>query len=162
MGWVAVLYALAGTGRTDWLGRPLVGLNFERQRYEADFRFSLVRFRENTEGVALYRGEPDEFRGFRERFEDVVGNWWGIMRRQKRMAYFTQGYGLGAWIVPSLVAAPSSRSRMRSAPSSSHTRRSRPGAPWSSGWPASSARSSMCADGRPMEASGAPRAAPRT
>jgi len=104
--WVAVLYAIAGTWLTDWLGRPLVRLNFDRQRYEADFRFSLVRFRENTEGVALYRGETDEFRGFRERFEAVVGNWWGIMRRQKRMAYFTNGYGLGAWIVPSIVAAP--------------------------------------------------------
>jgi putative ATP-binding cassette transporter len=104
--WVAVLYAIVGTWLTDWLGRPLVRLNFDKQRYEADFRFGLVRFRENTEGVALYRGEPDEFRGFRERFEDVVGNWWGIMRRQKRMAYFTNAYGLGAWIVPSIVAAP--------------------------------------------------------
>jgi len=106
MVWVAVLYAILGTWVTDWLGRPLVRLNFDRQRYEADFRFSLVRFRENTEGVALYRGEADEFRGFRERFEDVVRNWWGIMLRQKRMTYFTSGYGLGAWIVPSIVAAP--------------------------------------------------------
>ena len=106
MVWVAVLYAIGGTWMTDWLGRPLVGLNFDRQRYEADFRFSLVRFRENTEGVALYRGEADEFRTFRERFEEVVGNWWDIMRRQKRMTYFTSGYGLGAWIVPSIVAAP--------------------------------------------------------
>ncbi len=106
MVWVGVLYAILGTWVTDWLGRPLVILNFDRQRYEADFRFSLVRFRENTEGVALYRGEADEFRGFRERFEDVVRNWWGIMLRQKRMTYFTSGYGLGAWIVPSIVAAP--------------------------------------------------------
>jgi putative ATP-binding cassette transporter len=106
MVWVALLYATAGTWLTDWLGRPLVRLNFDRQRYEADYRFSLVRFRENTEGVALYGGEADEFRGFRKRFEHVVGNWWGIMRRQKRMAYFTSGYGLGAWIVPSIVAAP--------------------------------------------------------
>ncbi len=106
MVWVAILYATAGTWLTDWLGRPLVRLNFDRQRYEADYRFSLVRFRENTEGVALYGGEADEFRGFRKRFEHVVGNWWGIMRRQKRMAYFTSGYGLGAWIVPSIVAAP--------------------------------------------------------
>jgi vitamin B12/bleomycin/antimicrobial peptide transport system ATP-binding/permease protein len=106
MVWVAVLYAILGTWVTDWLGRPLVRLNFDRQRYEADFRFSLVRFRENTEGVALYRGEADEFRGFRARFEDVVSNWWGIMLRQKRMTYFTSGYGLGAWIVPSIVAAP--------------------------------------------------------
>ena len=106
MVWVAVLYAILGTWVTDWLGRPLVRLNFDRQRYEADFRFSLVRFRENTEGVALYRGEADELRGFRARFEDVVSNWWGIMLRQKRMTYFTSGYGLGAWIVPSIVAAP--------------------------------------------------------
>ncbi len=106
MVWVAVLYAIAGTWITDWLGRPLVRLNYDKQRYEADFRFSLVRFRENTEGVALYRGEADEFRGFLARFEDVVKNWWGIMRRQKRMTYFTSGYGLGAWIVPSIVAAP--------------------------------------------------------
>jgi len=106
MVWVAVLYAILGTWVTDWLGRPLVRLNFDRQRYEADFRFSLVRFRENTEGVALYRGEADELRGFRARFEDVVRNWWGIMLRQKRMTYFTSGYGLGAWIVPSIVAAP--------------------------------------------------------
>jgi vitamin B12/bleomycin/antimicrobial peptide transport system ATP-binding/permease protein len=106
MVWVAILYAILGTWVTDWLGRPLVRLNFDRQRYEADFRFSLVRFRENTEGVALYRGEADEFRNFRERFEDVVRNWWGIMLRQKRMTYFTSGYGLGAWIVPSIVAAP--------------------------------------------------------
>jgi putative ATP-binding cassette transporter len=106
MVWVALLYAIVGTWVTDWLGRPLVRLNFERQRYEADFRFSLVRFRENSEGVALYRGEADELRGFRERFEEVVSNWWRIMLRQKRMTYFTSGYGLGAWIVPSIVAAP--------------------------------------------------------
>src|SRR5262245_61885961 len=106
MVWVALLYAIVGTWVTDWLGRPLVRLNYDKQRYEADFRFALVRFRENTEGVALYRGEQDELRGFLARFEDVVRNWWGIMRRQKRMTYFTQGYGLGAWIVPSIVAAP--------------------------------------------------------
>ena len=106
MVWVALLYAIAGTWFTDWIGRPLVRLNFDRQRYEADFRFSLVRFRENTEGVALYSGEADEFRGFLERFEAVVRNWWGIMRRQKRLTYFTAGYGQGAWIFPSVVAAP--------------------------------------------------------
>jgi putative ATP-binding cassette transporter len=106
MVWVSLLYALGGTWLTDWIGRPLIRLNFDRQRYEADFRFSLVRFRENTEGVALYRGEADEFRGFRNLFEAVVRNWWGIMRRQKRLTSFTAGYSQGAWIVPSVVAAP--------------------------------------------------------
>jgi putative ATP-binding cassette transporter len=106
MVWIAILYAIAGTWFTDWIGRPLVQLNFDRQRYEADFRFGLVRFRENTESVALYRGEADEHRGFRERFEAVVMNWWEIMRRQRRLTYFTAGYGQAAWIFPSVVAAP--------------------------------------------------------
>ena len=106
MVWVSILYAVGGTWLTDWIGRPLIGLNFDRQRYEADFRFGLVRFRENTEGVALYRGEMDEFRGFRKLFESVVRNWWGIMRRQRRLTSFTSGYGQGAWIIPSAVAAP--------------------------------------------------------
>jgi putative ATP-binding cassette transporter len=106
MVWVALLYAMVGTWLTDWIGRPLVGLNFDKQRCEADFRFGLVRFRENTEGVALYRGEEDELRGFRERFGAVVTNWWQIMRRQKRLTYFTAGYAQAGWIFPSVVAAP--------------------------------------------------------
>jgi putative ATP-binding cassette transporter len=106
MVWLALLYAMAGTWLTDWIGRPLVRLNFDKQRCEADFRFGLVRFRENTEGVALYGGEEDELRGFRERFGAVVGNWWQIMRRQKRLTYFTSGYMQAAWIFPSIVAAP--------------------------------------------------------
>ena len=106
MVWAALLYAVAGTWLTNLIGRPLVRLNFNQQRYEADFRFSLVRFRENTEGVALYKGEADEMRSFRERFSWVVGNWWDIMRQQKRLTWFTAGYGQAAIIFPILVAAP--------------------------------------------------------
>jgi vitamin B12/bleomycin/antimicrobial peptide transport system ATP-binding/permease protein len=106
MVWAALFYAVVGTWLTDWVGRPLVRLNFDQQRYEADFRFGLVRFRENTEGVALYRGEPDELRGFRERFGAVVRNWWGIMRQQKRLTGFTAGYAQAAIIFPFIVAAP--------------------------------------------------------
>jgi putative ATP-binding cassette transporter len=106
MVWAALLYAIAGTWLTNRIGRPLVQLNFNQQRYEADFRFNLVRFRENTEGVALYRGEADELRNFRERFSSVVRNWWDIMRRQKRLTWFTSGYGQAAVIFPFLVAAP--------------------------------------------------------
>jgi putative ATP-binding cassette transporter len=106
MVWAAILYAIAGTWFTHWIGRPLVSLNFDKQRCEADFRFGLVRFRENTEGVALYRGEADELRGFRERFEAVAKNWWDIMLRQKRLTYFTAGYQQSAWIFPFVVAAP--------------------------------------------------------
>ena len=106
MVWAALLYAIVGTWLTDLIGRPLVMLNYNQQRYEADFRFSLVRFRENTEGVALYHGEADELRGFRERFGNVVQNWWAIMRQQKRLTSFTAGYGQAAIIFPFVVAAP--------------------------------------------------------
>jgi putative ATP-binding cassette transporter len=79
-------------------------LNFNQQRFEADFRFNLVRFRENSEGVALYKGEADELRGFRSRFADVVDNWWRIMNRQKILNFFTIGYNQAAVIFPFLVA----------------------------------------------------------
>jgi putative ATP-binding cassette transporter len=65
MVWVAIVYAIVGTWLTHKIGKPLISLNFNQQKYEADFRFNLVRFRENSEGVALYRGEEDELRGFR-------------------------------------------------------------------------------------------------
>jgi putative ATP-binding cassette transporter len=106
MVWAAFVYAVAGTWLTNLIGRPLVRLNFDQQRYEADFRFNLVRFRENTEGVALYRGEADEMRSFRERFAHVVRNWWDIMRQQKRLTWFTAGYAQAAIIFPFVVAAP--------------------------------------------------------
>src|SRR2546428_42443 len=91
---------------THKIGRPLILLNFDQQRFEADFRFNLVRFRENVEGVALYAGEADEGRTFRERFAHVVANWWGIMRQQKRLTWFTAGYNQAAIIFPFVVAAP--------------------------------------------------------
>jgi vitamin B12/bleomycin/antimicrobial peptide transport system ATP-binding/permease protein len=104
--WAALFYALVGTWLTDRIGRPLVRLNFDQQRYEADFRFNLVRFRENAEGVALYHGEADELRTFRERFASIVRNWWGIMRQQKRLTWLTAGYGQAAIIFPLIVVAP--------------------------------------------------------
>ena len=106
MVWAALLYSIVGTWLTEKVGRRLVRLDFDQQRYEADFRFSLVRFRENTEGVALYRGEPDELQSFRERFAKVVTNWWDIMSLQKRLTGFTVGFGQLAVIFPFVVAGP--------------------------------------------------------
>ena len=106
MVWAALLYSIVGTWLTEKVGRRLVRLDFEQQRYEADFRFSLVRFRENTEGVALYRGERDELLSFRERFARVVANWRDIMSLQKRLTGFTVGFGQLAVIFPFVVAGP--------------------------------------------------------
>ncbi|MBI3527841.1 MAG: ABC transporter ATP-binding protein/permease [Betaproteobacteria bacterium] len=102
--WAALLYAIVGTWLTHKIGKKLIGLNFQQQRFEADFRFGLVRFRENTEGVALYNGERDEMRSFRARFGSVVDNWWQIMRRQKILNTFTIGYNQAAIIFPFAVA----------------------------------------------------------
>lgn len=106
MVWVALAYAALGTWLTHRIGKPLIGLNFNQQRYEADFRFGLVRFRENAEGVALYRGEAQELAGFRRRFAEVVANWIRIMIQQKRLTWFTAGYSQVAVIFPYVVAAP--------------------------------------------------------
>jgi putative ATP-binding cassette transporter len=104
--WAALLYAALGNGLVNKIGKPLIGLNFNQQRYEADFRYSLMRFRENMEGVALYRGEDDELRGFGTRFNSIYSNWWAIMKRQKQLTWFTSGYGQLAVIFPFVVAAP--------------------------------------------------------
>ena len=104
--WAALLYAGIGTWLTVIIGRPLVPLNYARQRFEADFRFSLVRFRENAESVALYGGEPVELKLFKERFGSVFENFCQIMKRQKRLTWFTLGYAQVAVIFPVVMISP--------------------------------------------------------
>jgi putative ATP-binding cassette transporter len=104
--WVAVIYSGVGSWLTHLVGRRLIGLNFDQQRFEADYRYSLVRLRENSEGVALYRGERLELANFRERFAQVVGNWWGIMKKRKQLNWFVSFYAQLAIIFPYVVAAP--------------------------------------------------------
>jgi putative ATP-binding cassette transporter len=106
MVWVALVYALIGSVLTHRIGRPLARLSFEQERYEADFRFSLVRLRENAEGVALLGGERREAENFISRFGAIATNWWAIMRRQKQLTWFTAGYAQVAIVFPILVGAP--------------------------------------------------------
>lgn len=104
--WVALIYAGVGTLLTHFIGRKLIGLDFNQQRVEADFRFSLVRLRENSEGVALYRGENEELSGLRGRFAAVIGNFWQIMYKRKQLGWFTSFYYQLAIIFPYVVVAP--------------------------------------------------------
>jgi len=106
MVWVALAYAVAGTGLTHLIGRRLIGINFDLQRNEANFRFALVRLRENAEGVALYRGEAGEAQNFRARFGEVVSVWWAKMLKQKQLTWFTVLYAQIAIIFPFIVASP--------------------------------------------------------
>lgn len=104
--WAAIAYAGLGTWLTVKLGKPLVSLNFIQQRYEADFRFSLMRLRENSESVALYKGQKEEEKNFLARFQRVFGNYWQLMNLNKRLTWFTSGYGQLSIIFGILVAAP--------------------------------------------------------
>ncbi|CCD85023.1 putative ABC transporter (fused ATP-binding and permease components) [Bradyrhizobium sp. ORS 285] len=104
--WAALIYAIAGTALTHWIGSPLVNLNFEQQRFEADFRFNLVRVRENSEQIALLRGESAEHDLLSNRYGRVVQNWYQIMTRTKRLTAVTSGYSQVATIFPYVIVAP--------------------------------------------------------
>ena len=104
--WAALIYATLGTWVTHLVGKPLIKLNFDQQRYEADFRFSLVRLRENAEEVTLLSGERAEKERLLDRFGRVVGNWYGIMQRTKRLTFLTAGYSQVAVIFPFIVVSP--------------------------------------------------------
>jgi putative ATP-binding cassette transporter len=104
--WGAVIYAVFGTALTHWIGSPLVLLDYQQQRYEADFRFNLVRVRENSEQIALLRGESAERERLSERFGRVVHNWYEIMTRTKRLTAFTSSYAQAAVVFPYVLVAP--------------------------------------------------------
>ena len=104
--WVAFGYSVFGTLLAQLIGRPLVSLNFIRQRLEADYRFALVRLRENAEGVALYRGETDEGHILTRRFAAIVANFRSIMRRTWLVNAFSYSYSQVAVIIPYIAASP--------------------------------------------------------
>jgi putative ATP-binding cassette transporter len=104
--WGALIYAVFGTALTHLIGWPLVGLNFQQQQFEADFRFNLVRARENAEQIALLRGEGVERSRLSSRFQRVVENWLGIMQRTKKLTAFTASYSQASIIFPYILVAP--------------------------------------------------------
>jgi len=104
--WCALIYAVVGTMLTQWIGSPLVRLDFEQQRFEADFRFNLVRVRENSERIALLHGEGAERERLSARFARVIENWYAIMSRTKRLVAFTASFDQTAVIVPYILVAP--------------------------------------------------------
>ena len=104
--WAALIYAVIGTAFTHLIGRPLIALNFQQQRYEADFRFNLVRVRENSEQIALLQGEVAERDRLSMRFGNVVANWLAIMSRQKKLTFFTASYNQAAVVFPFIMGSP--------------------------------------------------------
>ena len=106
MVWGALIYAALGTWLTHLIGWPLVGLDFRQQKYEADFRFNLVRVRENSEQIALLDGDAAERQRLLTRFGAVVENWLGIMSRTKKVTAFTASYAQASVIFPYILVAP--------------------------------------------------------
>ena len=106
MVWMAVLYCLAGSVLTHYIGRPQIKLNFEQQRVEADFRHHMVRVREYSESIALDRGEAVERQQLDQRFGRVLGNYLALINAQKRLIWFTSFFGQAAVVFPFVVAAP--------------------------------------------------------
>jgi putative ATP-binding cassette transporter len=104
--WAALIYAVIGTAFTHLIGRPLIALNFQQQRYEADFRFNLVRVRENSEQIALLDGERAERDRLLMRFSNVVANWLAIMSRQKKLTFFTASYAQASVVFPFVMVSP--------------------------------------------------------
>ena len=106
MVWMAVLYCVVGSVLTHYIGRPLIGLNFEQQRREADYRHHLMRVREYSEAIALDKGEQAEYRSLDLRFSAVLANYLKLIRKQKQLVGFTNVFGQAAVVFPMLLAAP--------------------------------------------------------
>ncbi|MGI8525829.1 MAG: ABC transporter ATP-binding protein/permease [Pseudolabrys sp.] len=104
--WAALIYAAVGTVLTHLIGRALIALNFTQQRYEADFRFNLVRVRENSEQIALLEGEPAERDRLLMRFANIVANYMAIMSRTKKLTFLTAGYSQASIVFPYIVVSP--------------------------------------------------------
>jgi vitamin B12/bleomycin/antimicrobial peptide transport system ATP-binding/permease protein len=104
--WFAIVYAILGTWLTHLIGRPLIKLNFDQEKVEADYRFSLARLREYSEQVALLKGEAAEKSGLTRRFGFVIDNFLAIASRQKKLIGFTASFFQASVVVPYIVAAP--------------------------------------------------------
>jgi len=106
--WLAVCligYALLGTWLALVIGRRLVTINFNQQRFEADYRFALVHARDNAEAIALYDGASGELHQLRRRFGKVIGNFKVMILWQRHLSLFTAAYDNAAGLVPYFVLA---------------------------------------------------------
>ncbi|MBD0270459.1 MAG: ABC transporter ATP-binding protein/permease [Acetobacteraceae bacterium] len=106
MVFAAAIYAVVGTWATWAIGRPMTAINALRNEVESDHRFALVRLRENSEGVALIRGEADEERGLRRAFGRVSAVMVDLNRVERRLMGLTSAYGMMTHIFPLLVVSP--------------------------------------------------------
>jgi putative ATP-binding cassette transporter len=106
MVWAAFLYVILCSALTHWLGNPLKALYMAQQRREADFRFGLVRVRENADAIALSNGETVERRDLDTRFGGIVDNWKRLIVAELRLISFTYPYMYTVLRIPTFLALP--------------------------------------------------------
>ncbi|CAG9213208.1 ABC transporter ATP-binding protein [Paraburkholderia caribensis] len=106
MVWAALIYAAVGSWVTHKVNHPLVSINYQQQRVEADFRFSLIRIRENADQIALYQGERSEEQQLKGVFSHIRENWRLIMRFTRRFNIVVISYSQLAIVFPYIAAAP--------------------------------------------------------
>jgi putative ATP-binding cassette transporter len=104
--WVGVIYSFIGTLLTFKIGRPLIGLTFQQQRLEANFRFTAIDLRSHAVDVALYHAEDYQKTKLSGVFNKVLNNWYAIILRQRLLLWFTGGYGQLSVVLPLVVALP--------------------------------------------------------
>ncbi|XP_021311723.1 ABC transporter D family member 2, chloroplastic isoform X1 [Sorghum bicolor] len=103
---VLVVYSLGGTAISVFLGKNLVNLNFMQEKKEADFRYGLVRVRENAESIAFYGGEENELQLLLDRFRRAFENLSELLIASRNLEFFTNGYRYLIQILPAAVVAP--------------------------------------------------------
>ncbi|KAK9266559.1 hypothetical protein L1049_021492 [Liquidambar formosana] len=103
---VLLVYSIGGTAISVFLGRGLVTLNFLQEKKEADFRYGLVRVRENAESIAFYGGEENEMQLLLQRFRSAFENLTQLLISSRNLEFFTNGYRYLIQIVPAAVVAP--------------------------------------------------------
>lgn len=104
--WMVLVFAIVVTYLTHLVGRPLVALQFKRQKVEADFRYNLVRVRENNEQIALLHGEDVEQVGLMERFKSIFDTVLAVLYRQVKLTCVTLAYAQINVILPFLLLGP--------------------------------------------------------
>lgn len=104
--WMALIYSVAATWIAHMIGRPMIGLEFEQEKREANFRYALARLREYSEQIALMRGEGSEQRHLSERFGDIVENFYRLVWARVRLTTFTLSFGQANVVVPYILLAP--------------------------------------------------------
>lgn len=103
---VLIVYAVTGTLISLLIGRRLVGIHYHQYEKEGNFRYSMVRVRDNAESIAFYRGEKREHRDLIYKFAEIVDNTTKMIGWNRNLAFFTTSYNYLALLVPTLVVAP--------------------------------------------------------